>query len=267
MCAETIPYKDLLSAIEEVHGMTFETDVLTGEEAHQRELDWLAKGDMKSFLAAFFLHLHMLADPVYNGSTGFDVSKEADHHGHIIGPFRTSIESVLEKSLAYRASERAAIRRDGIEQSRDDSHTLHPPVAAAQRIYRVVRSIHPGVEHSQLLGVKCLVWRERLRPPTFVKPSNFTMPLHLLMFPVLYWRRPLDPKLRCIDPSVKKWLVVGQSRMRHVSLAFLLSRVTIASGLMPQSTNHQPTSKQQTDSDDCIPWHPQSKNLDCCDDD
>jgi uncharacterized protein YbjT (DUF2867 family) len=95
MCAETIPYKDALSVIEEVYGMKFEIEDLTSEEAHQREKDLETKGDMKSFLAAFFLH--MLADPVYNGSTGFGVSKEADNHGHIMEPFRTSIETTLNK--------------------------------------------------------------------------------------------------------------------------------------------------------------------------
>jgi uncharacterized protein YbjT (DUF2867 family) len=96
ICAETIPYKSALKVIEEVYCIKFEIEDLTGADAHQREQDLLAKGDMKSFLDSFFLH--MLADPVYNGSTGFDVSKEADNHGHIMEPLRTSIESTLNKS-------------------------------------------------------------------------------------------------------------------------------------------------------------------------
>jgi hypothetical protein len=96
MCSETILYKEALAVIQDVYGITFDREDLTGEEAHQRELDLLAKGDMESFMGAFLTHL--LADPGYNGSTGFNVSEEADNHGHLMESFRASIESTKNKS-------------------------------------------------------------------------------------------------------------------------------------------------------------------------
>jgi uncharacterized protein YbjT (DUF2867 family) len=96
MCSETILYKEALAVIQDVYGMTFDLEDLSGEEAHQRELDLLAKSDMESFMGAFLTHL--LADPGYNGSTGFNVSEEADNHGHMMESFRASIESTKNKT-------------------------------------------------------------------------------------------------------------------------------------------------------------------------
>jgi uncharacterized protein YbjT (DUF2867 family) len=97
MCAETLLYKDALSVIEEVAGIKFDIEDLTGEEAHQREQDLLAKGEKESFLQA--LLIHCIADPAYSGSTGWNVSEEADNHGHIMEPFRASVEKYSKHTV------------------------------------------------------------------------------------------------------------------------------------------------------------------------
>jgi hypothetical protein len=49
---------------------------------------------MGSFFAAFGIHL--LAEPAFSGSTGFNVSAEADNQGHVMESFRSTIESTLK---------------------------------------------------------------------------------------------------------------------------------------------------------------------------
>jgi NmrA-like family len=94
MHAETVPFMDYLNLIEEVGGFKFVIEDLTGEQAHQREQELLSKGDMGSFFAAWGVHL--LAEPVHSHVTGFDVSAEADNHGHKIEPLRSTIERALK---------------------------------------------------------------------------------------------------------------------------------------------------------------------------
>jgi uncharacterized protein YbjT (DUF2867 family) len=94
MHAETVSYMQYLTLVEEVAGFKFTIEDISGEEAHQREQELLAKGDMGSFFGAFALHL--LGAPVYNESTGFDVSPNADNLGHEMESIRTTIERAFK---------------------------------------------------------------------------------------------------------------------------------------------------------------------------
>jgi uncharacterized protein YbjT (DUF2867 family) len=95
MQAETLPYKDALALVEEVAGFKFTITDLTAEEGNRVQQDLLSKGDMGSLFGAFAMHL--LVDPVSSGSTGLDVSAEADNHGHPMESLRTTIEKTIGK--------------------------------------------------------------------------------------------------------------------------------------------------------------------------
>jgi uncharacterized protein YbjT (DUF2867 family) len=91
---ETMSFKQALAVLEQVSGVAFAIENLTAAQAHQQEQGLLAKGDMGSFFAAFGIHL--LAEPAFSNSTGFNVSVEADNHGHVMESFRSTIKSTLK---------------------------------------------------------------------------------------------------------------------------------------------------------------------------
>lgn len=90
MQGTTVTWKEALEMLEKAVGKSFEISDLSPEEATQKEKDLLQKGDMPSFLASFGTHL--LAEPA-RGSSGFDVSAEADDLGFAMETLETTIQN------------------------------------------------------------------------------------------------------------------------------------------------------------------------------